>query len=865
MSDLDSNSVIQAVGLQFKAERATTSAALDTIHTNLARIEQDTRALAETLDAKLSPLSQAISDTRAKADTTDATTHTHAEQINQLQAALAETQARHDQAHATLDALTHTLGEHDTRADTLTAQLADTNATLSQLRADLDTARTAAAEAEAARDERNRQLQGDLERLAASDRERGARLDAIGDRFNAQTETLAGDLSQLRADLDTARTAAAEAANERTEAERTLHAKLADAQTVLQALSDRINEREQADKAALDAKAQALADADAALADRLSFLQEGQAATATELQAQRDDIHARIEALAAEHRQAQLDTKAKLGQQVQSVADAVRSLSDELSAARASADQQGTQLQLALDAEAEDRKHQASALGERLGSLKTLTDQLATRLALTDDEHAQSMQSVRADLDQQQRDTTEALGQLQAALAEQPDHDDIERGIRAETERQTTAAIERIGRELERSTDALDRDNQARISRAIADAQRELIRNAPQGERGPEGRLSPVRTHVDGDRYSDNALVIRNGGLWQALRETTATPAIDSPDWRLIGNGLAGIDLVPTDDGDQRLTLRTTDGRERTYTIARPRINDRGTWDAECRDYRLDDSVFLNRARWIATRNAPGKPGEPGSGWMVLSMPGQRGPKGERGEQGEPGKQGAKGERGERGLAGQAPAIKDLIAAWDDYLLSDAEGIVIRRFRGDWRTNADYKQGDLYRYMRGIYVADRDHTSAMPPNNPETSGSITLIPSHFGAGRGEPGERGPRGVQGDSGGSPTVVLAEAVTEGAVIAFDANGQGTLADHRNATAMTVQGIAGEDGNAGDTILLRIVPITWTGPALSAGQSLFLGESGQLTRIPPSTGWLRQIAVAIGADLIDADIGPAYYLGA
>lgn len=779
-----------------------------------------------------------------------------------LKAVAGQLKAERATTNTALDALSTNLArieaDASALADTIDAKLSPLSQSISDTRAKADNT-----------DADLRTHAEQLEQLQRTLTETQARHDHVRDALDALTNTLGehdtradtlqsqladtnATLSQLRADLDTARTAAAETATERTEAERTLHAKLADAQTVLQALSDRINEREQADKATLDSKTQALAAADAALADQLSFLQESQSATANELQAQRDDIRARIEALATEHQQA------KLGQQLQSVADAVHSLSDELSTARANSDQQSGQLQLALDAETEGRERQAAELDARIASLQALADQLATRLALGDDEHAQALQSVRADLDQQQRNTTEALGQIQSALAEQPNHDDLERGIRAETERQTTTAIERIGRELERSTDALDRDNQARVSRAIADAQRELIRTAPQGERGPEGRISPVRTHVDGDRYSDNTLVIRNGGLWQALRETTATPAIDSPDWRLVSNGLAGIDLVPTDDGDQALTLRTTDGRERTYTIARPRINDRGTWDVECRDYQIDDSVFLNRSRWIATRNAPGKPGEPGSGWMVLSMQGQRGPKGLPGKQGDPGKPGKQGDPGKQGEPGRAPLMRDILTAWDDYLLSDADGVLIRRFRGDWRTGVDYKQGDLYRYMRGIYVADRDHTSAMPPNNPEASGSATLVPSHFGASRGEPG------VQGERGESRTIELAVDAAVGDVLAFDSSGKGILADHRNVSATAVQGIAAESGLAGATIALRITPIPWTGAALSAGQSLFLGQSGALTTTPPATGWLRQIAVATGPDLIVQDIGTAYYLG-
>jgi hypothetical protein len=210
------------------------------------------------------------------------------------------------------------------------------------------------------------------------------------------------------------------------------------------------------------------------------------------------------------------------------------------------------------------------------------------------------------------------------------------------------------------------------------------------------------------------------------------------------------------------------------------------------------------------------------------------------------------------------PTAKDILAVWEAALAQE-EGVALRRFRGQWQLGAEYQPGDVMSYARGVYVAASAFRAEMPPHSPDSAGLYAVvIPSHFGASRGEPGERGPRGLVGDSGGSPTIELAVDVQENNVIGLDANGRGILADHRNNTAMTAHGIAAQAGTAGETIPLRIVPTTWGGVPLLVGQSLFLGQVGQLVTTPPSTGWLRQIAVATGPSTIIVDIGMAYSVG-
>ena len=199
-----------------------------------------------------------------------------------------------------------------------------------------------------------------------------------------------------------------------------------------------------------------------------------------------------------------------------------------------------------------------------------------------------------------------------------------------------------------------------------------------------------------------------------------------------------------------------------------------------------------------------------------------------------------------------------------DALLED---VWIQRIRGEWNAQASYSRGDLVSHQRGLFAALKASTGEPPSRvawNGNESAWLTLIPIQTRSVRGEPGQTGDRGLPGDSGGSKTIELAASVSESTVIAYDSNGKGIPADHRDHTAMTVQGIAASDGDAGDVISLRIVPFNWTLSTLSAGQSLFLGENGILTTTAPSTGYIRQIAIAINADTVIADIGTAYYLG-
>jgi hypothetical protein len=129
--------------------------------------------------------------------------------------------------------------------------------------------------------------------------------------------------------------------------------------------------------------------------------------------------------------------------------------------------------------------------------------------------------------------------------------------------------------------------------------------------------------------------------------------------------------------------------------------------------------------------------------------------------------------------------------------------------------------------------------------------------------QGPPGPPGPAGPAGDA---PTLIAATTLSGHRVLAADGNGQAVYAQHTGSTALAVQGLSTQSGVAGDElVILKSGAVAWPAGGLTAGLPLFLTTDGQLSHTPPTTGWIRQIAVAIDADTISIDIGPAWRAGA
>ena len=138
---------------------------------------------------------------------------------------------------------------------------------------------------------------------------------------------------------------------------------------------------------------------------------------------------------------------------------------------------------------------------------------------------------------------------------------------------------------------------------------RQPVDGAP-GPTGPPGKLAIVKDHVEGRVYYERDVVVANGALYQAERDTAAIPP--HADWLCITR--AG------QDGMDALNFRIE-----------------GTYDPADK-YRQLSIVTMNGSSFVALHDDPGPC--PGEGWQLIASAGRRGqqgPKGERGERGPPG------------------------------------------------------------------------------------------------------------------------------------------------------------------------------------------------------------------------------------
>jgi hypothetical protein len=181
----------------------------------------------------------------------------------------------------------------------------------------------------------------------------------------------------------------------------------------------------------------------------------------------------------------------------------------------------------------------------------------------------------------------------------------------------------------ERAAAEIRSDVPTMIEEAVAKHVAQALTNIRQpadgapGPAGPPGKLEIVKDHVASQVYYDRDLVVTNdGALYQAERDTAATPP--HTDWRCI-------------------TRAGRDGKDAlNFSIE-------GTYDPAAR-YRRLSIVTLNGSSFVARHDDPGSC--PGDGWQLLASAGRRG------------QQGPKGERGERGLMGPL-AVTPRVASSD--------------------------------------------------------------------------------------------------------------------------------------------------------------------------------------------------------
>lgn len=123
-------------------------------------------------------------------------------------------------------------------------------------------------------------------------------------------------------------------------------------------------------------------------------------------------------------------------------------------------------------------------------------------------------------------------------------------------------------------------------------------------------------------------------------------------------------------------------------------------------------------------------------------------------------------------------------------------------------------------------------------------------------------KQGPPGPPGDM---PSIVAGMNLSGHRVIAVNGSGVGIYADHSNGSALSVQGVSTDAALLGTSVQLFVRgKIQWPAGGLTPDMALYLGNTGAVTQVPPTTGWLRHIGMALSSDLIMLDIWPAFWLG-
>jgi hypothetical protein len=142
----------------------------------------------------------------------------------------------------------------------------------------------------------------------------------------------------------------------------------------------------------------------------------------------------------------------------------------------------------------------------------------------------------------------------------------------------------------------------------------------PAGPTGPAGKLSIVKEWSHETVFYEGAVVIYDGGSYQALRDTGEPP-----------------------DNTAHWVCLAAPGRDARSFCHRGTFND----DAE---YASHDIVALNGGSFLALHDKPGAC--PGPGWQLLSAPGKRGVAGPQGD------------RGPAGIAGPPGKDATRIVGW---------------------------------------------------------------------------------------------------------------------------------------------------------------------------------------------------------
>jgi len=263
----------------------------------------------------------------------------------------------------------------------------------------------------------------------------------------------------------------------------------------------------------------------------------------------------------------------------------------------------------------------------------------------------------------------------------------------------------------------------AQETRAMPDRMLQQIALLPRPRDGRDGHLTIAHAHVAGRVYDPGELARHRGGTWQAIDRTAEAPGPEAATWRIVADGLAGIDVTGLDPRTFLLGIDQSDGLRREVRIGFPIPIHRRQYQADA-SYSLGDEVALDGATWrCLAEQATSSP--PGPEWALVAQrggrgrQGERGPVGEQGPAGKPGQDGPQGPQGEAGPQGRSIASVRLDAPgvlalqFDDDTVSPPLDLTVFRYIGVYSPGDTYQSGDVVRFGFSLWIA-RERTSVVP-------------------------------------------------------------------------------------------------------------------------------------------------------
>ena len=135
------------------------------------------------------------------------------------------------------------------------------------------------------------------------------------------------------------------------------------------------------------------------------------------------------------------------------------------------------------------------------------------------------------------------------------------------------------------------------------------------------------------------------------------------------------------------------------------------------------------------------------------------------------------------------------------------------------------------------------------------------------AAQGPPGTQGIQGPPGPGGGGASSVIETAnsnLSGGKVVQIVGSDLVDYADKDSPSVGNVLGITLNAALQGDSVSVQMVgEITEPTWSWTLGSPIFLGNTGQMTQVVPTSGYLMQVAVPVSATKVNVAILPAILL--